>query len=125
MDSAAARQLLSHFKDDPSAMRDLRAIMDDPMTGIRNERLLDDQVLDAVARLMANGELIVMREWPVHGGAATQPQSSSQPDDSPAAHPATKKSQSPENPSLPNTDGVAQAQALQAAAASGAPFCDH
>jgi hypothetical protein len=125
LDPAAARMTLGQFKDDPSAMRDLRALLEDPMLGVPNDRLTDDQVLDRVARLVAGGEVMMIREWPMHGGAATQPQKSSQPDDSPATPPQSRKSDPPENPTLPNTNGAAQAAALSAAAASGAPFCDH
>ena len=125
LDPASARLLLGQFKDDPSAMRDLRALLEDPMVGIPNDRRNDDQVLDAVARLVAGGEVLMVREWPMHGGAATQPQKSSQPDDSAATPPQSRKSEAPENPTLPNTNGAAQAAALSAAAASGAPFCDH
>lgn len=126
-DQAAARMTLGQFKDDPIGMRDLRAILDDPMTGIQNARLTDDQVLDAVARLVASGELIAVREWPVHGGAATQPQSSNQSEQQEASPaPASHSQPPPENPTLPsNTDGSTQAAALAAAASSGAPFCEH
>jgi hypothetical protein len=126
LDPAAARLLLGQFKDDPSAMRDLRALLEDPMLGIPNDRRNDDQVLDAVARLVAGGEVLMVREWPMHGGAATQPQKAGQADDAtPATPPQSRKSEPPENPTLPNTNGAAQAAALSAAAASGAPFCDH
>jgi hypothetical protein len=127
LDPAAARLVLGQFKDDPIAMRDLRALLEEPVLGIRNARMTDDQVLDAVARLIAGGEVLLAREWPVHGGGANPPQASDQPDDSTPATPApSTKSQSPENPSLPsNTDAATQAAALAAAAASGAPFCEH
>lgn len=125
LDPAAARMVLGQFKDDPSAMRDLRALLEDPMLGIPKDRRSDDQVLDAVARLVAGGEVLMVREWPMHGGAATQPQKSGQADDATATPPQSRKSEPPENPTLPNTNGAAQAAALSAAAASGAPFCDH
>lgn len=126
-DPASARLVLGQFKDDPSAMRDLRALLEEPMLGIPNARLADDQVLDAVARLVAGGEVLLLREWPVHGGSANPSQTSGQPADStPATPPPITKSNPPENPSLPsNTNGGAQAAALAAAAASGAPFCEH
>ena len=127
LDPAGARLVLGQFKDDPSAMRDLRALLEEPMLGIPNARLTDDQVLDAVARLVAGGEVLLAREWPVHGGSANPPQASSQPDDSTPPTPvASKKSQAPESSSLPsNTNAATQAAALTAAAASGAPFCEH
>jgi hypothetical protein len=119
--------LLSHFKSDLSAMRDLRALLADSNTGTPNPRLTDDEVLVGIARLLASGELMLVREGPMQGGAATQATTSSQSDTPPASPPpASSKSQAPENPGLPpNTDGAAQAAVLAAAAASGAPFCSH
>ncbi len=126
-DPKAGKRLLEQFKGDPSAMRDLRALLDESMQGFTNSRMSDDQVLEGISRLLGSGELIMVREWPVHGGSAAQPQAAApgdQPQASPA--PATSKSQPPENPTLPsNTNGAAQAQALQSAAQSGAPFCSH
>src|SRR5262249_24469544 len=112
LDPAAARMVLGQFKDDPRAMRDLRALLEDPMLGVPNDRLTDDQVLGAGAPQVAGGEVLMVREWPMHGGSATQPQKSSQPDASPATPAQSQKSQPPEDPTLPNTNGAAQAAAL-------------
>jgi hypothetical protein len=125
-DDSAANLLLAQFKGDPSAMRDLRALLTESGTGIPNTRLTDDHVLAGVARMLASGELVLVKEGPMLGGSGTQ-ESSSQPDAPPPSPPATaSRSQAPENPSLPpNTDGAAQAAVLAAAAANGAPFCSH
>jgi hypothetical protein len=126
-DDEAARRLLAQFNGDLSAMRDLRALLAESNSGIPNTRLTDDQVLAGIARLLASGELMLVREGPMQGGSTSQAGTSSQPDAPPASAPATaSKSQTPENPSLPaNTDGAAQAAVLAAAAAGGAPFCAH
>jgi hypothetical protein len=125
-DDEAAHMLLTQFKGDPSAMRDLRALLAESGTGIPNTRLTDDLVLVGIARMLASGELLLAREWPMQGGSGAQADAATQPDAPPASAPAApSKSQAPENPSLPNTDGAAQAAALAAAAASGAPFCAH
>ena len=126
-DPKAGKRLLEQFKGDPSAMRDLRALLDESLQGFTNSRMTDDQVLEGISRLLAAGELIMVREWPAHGGAATQPQASSAGDDQKASPPpAASKSQPPESQTLPsNTDGAAQAAALQNAAQNGAPFCSH
>lgn len=125
----SARLVLGQFKDDPGAMRDLRSLLDDSATGVQNSTLTEDQVLDAVARLVAGGDLIMAREWPLRGGTSGQEASGSGEDDQPSdpsPSSGSGKSQAPENPSLPSsTDGAAQAAALAAAASSGAPFCEH
>lgn len=123
----AGKRLLEQFKDDTSAMRDFRALLDESLQGFTNSRMSDDQVLEGISKLLSAGELIMVREWPAHGGSATQPQASAAGGDQPAQRPvASSKSQAPENPSLPaNTNGAAQAAALSSAAENGAPFCSH
>jgi hypothetical protein len=122
----AAELILAQFRGDPSAMRDLRALLAESGSGLSNRRLTDEQVLAGVGHMLASGELLLVREWPMLGGSG-QTEASSQDEAPPAPAPASpSKSQAPENPSLPpNTDGAAQAAVLAAAAESGTPFCSH
>jgi hypothetical protein len=125
-DGPSARLILQQFKDDPGAMRDFRAVLDEAGLGIPNTRTMDTQVIESVARLIASGEVVLVREWPAQGGNAVQKIEPPSPDLGPsAAAGASSKAQEPENATLPNTDGALQAAALQAAAADGAPFCGH
>ena len=122
----AAELILAQFRGDPSAMRDLRALLAESGSGLSNSRLTDEQVLAGVGHMLASGELLLVREWPMLGGSG-QTEASTQDEAPPAPAPASpSKSQPPENPSLPpNTDGAAQAAVLAAAAESGTPFCSH
>lgn len=126
-DASAGRPPLTQFAGDPGAMNDLRALLEDSAVAPPDTPLTDSGVLEGIARLLDSGELLLLRDGPVHGGSATQPDSG--PSSTPAGSPATAasaKSQTPENPSLPaNTDSAAQASSLAAAASSGAPFCAH
>ncbi len=122
------QQFLPQFKGDPSAMRDLRALLEESSLGEPNVNLPDDDVLFGIGRLLESGELIVVRAFPAHGGNAAQPDRSSQ-QNAPATSPGPASGSNappPENPTFPsNTDGGAQASTLSAAAADGAPFCAH
>lgn len=126
-DGKAAQLLLDQFKGDTGAMRDLEALLAESDIGIPRASLTSDQLLGEIARMLASGDLMLVREGPVQAGSGGQPGATSQPAGPPPSSPATaSKSQAPENPSLPpNTDGAAQASALAAAAASGTPFCAH
>ncbi len=126
-DDKAAQSLLEQFRGDLGAMRDLEALLAESDALIPQARRTGDQVLVEIARKLASGELMLVREGPMQGGSGAQPGASSQPAAPPPSSPTTSsKSQAPENPSLPpNTDGAAQAAALAAAAASGTPFCAH
>lgn len=125
-DDEAAQLILTQFRGDPSAMRDLRALLAESGSGLSNACLTDEQVLAGAGHMLASGELVLVREWSKLGGSG-QTEASSQDAAPPPPPPAsTSKSQAPENPSLPpNTDGAAQAAALAAAAANGTPFCSH
>ncbi len=126
-DENISTRFLAQFRGDPSAMRDLRSLLMETSRGLTNTLLNDDQVLIQIAHLMAAGELIVAREWPIHGGSATQPEVADSADEpEPAAAPRSSNSQGPESSTFPpNTNGAGQASTLAAAAASGAPFCSH
>jgi hypothetical protein len=121
-------QFLSQFKNDPSAMYDLRRILAETFPGISLAMLTDDQVLAGIAKLTAAGELVIAREDTEHGGSATQPVAGQQgpPPASTAQPSSSSKSQAPESPSLPsNTDPASQAGALAEAAAMGAGVCPY
>jgi hypothetical protein len=122
----AAQLILAQFRGDPSAMRDLRALLSESGSGLSNRRLTDEQVLAGVGHMLASGDLLLVRDLPMLGGSG-QTEAASQDQAPPAPAPASpSKSQAPENPSLPpNTDGAAQAAVLAAAAESGTPFCSH
>jgi hypothetical protein len=126
-DDKAAQLLLEQFRGDTGAMHDLEALLAESDTGLPQARLTSDQLLGEIARMLASGELLLVREGPVQAGSGSQLGATSQPAAPPPSSPTTSsKSQAPENPSLPsNTDGAAQAAALAAAAASGTPFCSH
>jgi hypothetical protein len=123
----AARLVISQFKGDVAAMRDLRAVLLSRSLGIPNSRLTDDEVLDQAAKLFASGDLSLISGEVMPGGGAGQRDSASTAPQAPAASPAVRSSsQQPENATLPsNTNGAQQAAALAAAAQSGAPFCAH
>lgn len=122
-DSAHAMQFLAGFKADPVAMAGLRHLLAERDWLHTPSRMNDDDVLKAVAALLARGELVAGLEWkprvsaPVEPGAADAPASPA-----PSREPAAGE---PE----PNTfgashDGAAQAAALIAAAETGVPFCE-
>ena len=59
--------------DDPAAMSDLRAMVAERNQEIsRNPPLSDDEVKNWIIRWLASGELLLARDWPPPGGAATQ-----------------------------------------------------
>jgi hypothetical protein len=117
---------LDQLRDDPVAMGDLRALESESPTHDSEAQLTDDALLAQLENLLDSGALIALRDGPARGGSVTQPESGTASNDSPAASPApASRQQPPENPTLPPTNGAAQASSLAAAAASGAPFCEH
>jgi hypothetical protein len=120
------KRFLPQFKDDPSAMRDLRALFEESTPADDKRQSNDNEVLAGIARLLDSGELLVVKDWVSHGGNATKPEGAKPgPPGGTAPGPASK-SQQQEDPTFPpNTNGAAQAGTLTDAAASGAPFCDH
>lgn len=71
-DIESCRRFIDEVKDDPAAMRNLRAVVAERNQEIRRDRSLsDDEVKDWIVRLLASRELLLAREWPPHG-AATQ-----------------------------------------------------
>jgi hypothetical protein len=111
---------LAQFKSDPSAMHDLRSILAHKYPGIPLSKLSDDQVIDAISRLVAAGELLIAREEPRHGGSAKQPDIPPDPPPGPSPSPSGPVGPPPEPPSLPpNLDPAALLAALLAAALAG------
>lgn len=68
----AAIGFLLPFKKDPTAMVDLRAILDASSAGFRGKRLSNDEVLKGVAKLLWSGEVFASSDPVRHGGAAKQ-----------------------------------------------------
>jgi hypothetical protein len=124
---AFGQRLVGQFKADPGAMRDLRALVGDSFYGIPNTRLTADQIVAAVARMVASGELVIVRDMPEHGGSATQADVPGDPPPEQSSAPQRgSRSQEPDPPTFPsNCNPGAQAAAMSAAAARGAPFCEH
>jgi hypothetical protein len=120
------KRFLPQFLGDPSAMRDLRALLDESTGADSQRQTTDNEVMAGIARLLESGELLVVKDWVSHGGNATKPESAT-PGPPPGNSPGpASKSQQEEDPTLPpSTDGAAQAGSLTNAAASGAPFCEH
>ena len=47
------QQFLPQFQDDPGAMRDLRALLEESSLGMSDTHLRDDEVLFGIGRLLA------------------------------------------------------------------------
>jgi hypothetical protein len=120
-------QFLSQFKNDPSAMYDLRRELAESSPGVYPASLTDDQVLAGAARLLGAGELLIAREELRQAGSGGQPGASQEAPASSAPAPSSSpKAPPPESPTFAsNTNAAAQAAALAAAAATGAGFCPH
>jgi hypothetical protein len=121
-DVKAGRVMMELFKDDPAAIRELRKMIIEsgPSPGI----LEDVQVLETMAHLLAKGELILVRDYPMQGGNAVTSGKSSESDAPPPSAPvSTAKTSAPEDPTFPpDSDGASQASNLQNAAQTGQPF---
>jgi hypothetical protein len=127
-DRAFALQFLARFQRRPLAMAHLRALLRERYRA--HAQLSDDALLAEIAALLRTGELTVGYISHLSGGTSgsdseqTQPVRRAAPEAAPArAAPASKEEQE-EAPTFANHDGVAQADALRAAAANGVPFCE-
>jgi hypothetical protein len=132
MDRNQALDLLRRSKSDIWAQASLRSVVAKRSASTTLTRFNDDQILEAVADLIASGELVLVRTGDraigrkgdsVPGGTA---KSDAAPP--PAPRPASQ-SVAPPPPVDPkvysaNVDPVAQAAANQQAAQQGAPFCE-
>jgi hypothetical protein len=132
MDRNQALALLRRSRSDAWAMASLRSVVEKRMPPATLARWSDDQVLEAVADLIASGQLLLVRTGDhtvarrgdtVLGGGA---KSAAPPP--PAPRPASQSQAPPasvESKIFPaNIDPVAQAAANQQAAQQGAPFCE-
>jgi hypothetical protein len=133
MDRNQALDLLRRSKSDIWAQASLRTVVAKRSAPTTLTRLNDDQILEAVADLIASGELVLVRtgdhaagrkgDTVLAGGA----KSAAPPP--PPPRPASQSS-SPPPPVDPkvfpaNVNAAAQAAAMQQAAQQGAPFCEH
>ena len=132
MDRNQALSLLRRSKSDIWAQASLRSVVAKRSAPTTLTRFSDDQVLEAVADLIASGELVLVRTGDhvigrkgdtVLGGGA---KSAAPPP--PAARPASQSVAPPPPVDArvysANVDPVAQAAVNQQAAQQGAPFCE-
>lgn len=126
-DGKSTQQFLSQFRNNYYAMCGLRALLSESRQWIDASRFTADQVLAEVSRLILAGDLgVALRPYEYYLGTSST-QLSGAPPPLPASSPlAASKFEESEPPTFPNDlNGVIQAAALSAAAASGAPFCPH
>jgi hypothetical protein len=126
-DGRSIRQFLSQYKDDPFAIGSLRGLLGETRQLIDVSRLTSDQLLAGIAHLILTGKLgvaIAPRDFSI---GVNDIDKSPDPLPTQAGTPVSSTpSQEPESATLPpDLNAVAQAAALSAAAASGAPFCPH
>jgi hypothetical protein len=126
-DGRSIRQFLSQYKDDLYAMGNLRGLLGERRRWIDVSRFTGDQLLAEIAHLILIGELgvaIAPRSFSIGVDEVDKTGDSPPP---PAGAPVSStRSEEPESATLPpDLNAVAQAAALSAAAASGAPFCPH
>jgi hypothetical protein len=126
-DGRSIRQFLSQYKDDLYAIGNLRGLLGEKRQWIDVSRFTIDQLLAEIAHLILIGELgvaIAPRDFSIGIGKVDKPPG---PPPTPSGYPVSATpSEEPESATLPpDLDAVAQAAALSAAAASGAPFCPH
>jgi len=126
-----ALQLLRRSQSDIWAQAALRTVVEKRTPPTTLPRLNEDQVLEAVADLIASGELVLIRtgdhaigrtgDTVLGKGAQSAPAAPPPPRQPAQAAPAAAQ-----DPKIfpPDTDPVTQAAALQAAAQQGAPFCE-
>ena len=106
-------------------MRDLRAILEESSLELPWRASPTIRFWPEYTRLLGSGELLIAAGLPMHGGAATQAEVSSQPAAAPAPALASSSKGQPSDPvTFPHDlNGAAQAAALTQAAASGAAVC--
>jgi len=133
MDRNQALNLLRRSKSDIWAQASLRTVVAKRSAPTTLTRLNDDQILEAVADLIASGELVLVRTGDHAAGlkgdtvlAQTAKGAAPPP---PAARPPSQSASAPQPVDASvfpaNIDPVAQAAANQQAAQQGAPFCEH
>jgi hypothetical protein len=129
MDRNQALNLLRRSQSDIWAQASLRSVVERRMAPTTLTRLNDEQVLEAVADLIASGELVLVRTGDhtvARKGDTVLGKTAKSAAPPPAARPASQSSAPPPSDSRvfsANIDAVAQAAANQQAAQQGAPFC--
>jgi len=126
-DGRSIRQFLSQYKDDLFAIGSLRGMLGETRKSIDVSRLTIDELLGEIAHLILIGKLgvaIAPRSFSI---GVNDVDKSADWAPTPTGVPVSSRpSEEPESPTLPSDlNAVAQAAALTAAAASGAPFCPH
>jgi hypothetical protein len=125
-DRTLTLQFLAKFRGDPGTIARFRSLLVQQHQGASLYRLSDDEVFAGIATLLGSGELIVGFRSHQFGSFKNQDDGASPPSEGPA--PPPPRSTSPpvehEEPTFANHDAAAQAAALKAAAATGAPFCE-
>jgi hypothetical protein len=119
-----ASRFLAKFKNDTAAMAGFRKLAG-AGAGV-GRGLSDQQVLQAIARQMVSGQLLIAEQ---RGLVDKGHLSGKAPEASPEPPPRERQSEAAATPDDPETfepdhDGVAQANVLIAASASGVPFCE-
>jgi len=124
-DGLSTQQFLTQFKNDTYAIAWLRGLLSQSRQWIGASRLTGDQVLAEVARLLLSGELgVALIPRPLSTGSNSAERTGDPPPVAAGPPLPVTKMEEPEPPTFPpDLNGVIQAAALAAAAASGAPFC--
>lgn len=122
-DMHSAVQFLNRFRSDSVAMDSFRRQVLTKGTNASASKLPDEEVIQSLARMMARGEVLVAlpnRERRPDTLNAEQPEAKSEA----PKETKTKEAVADEPTFESNHDGVAQADVLRAAAATGIPFCE-
>jgi|HubBroStandDraft_1064217.scaffolds.fasta_scaffold314062_2 hypothetical protein len=124
-DGRSIQQFLSQYKDDLYAMDALRGLLGETRQWVDVSRLTSDQALAEIAHLILAGRLgVAIAPRPFSIGVSEVDKSADLPPAPAGAPVSSTPSEEPEPATLPpDLNAVAQAAALSAAAASGAPFC--
>jgi hypothetical protein len=130
MDRNQALHLLRRSQSDTWALASLRSVVEKRLAPTTLTRLNDEQVLEAVADLIASGQLVLVRTGDHtvarKGDTVLGKTAKSAAAPPPAPRPASQSAPPPpiDSKVFPaNIDAVAQAAANQQAAQQGAPFC--
>jgi hypothetical protein len=130
MDRNQALHLLRRSQSDTWALASLRSVVEKRLAPTTLTRLNDEQILEAVADLIASGQLVLVRTGDHtvarKGDTVLGKTAKSAAPPPPAPRPASQSAPPPpiDSKVFPaNIDAVAQAAANQQAAQQGAPFC--
>jgi len=130
MDRNQALHILRRSQSDTWALASLRSVVEKRLAPTTLTRLNDEQILEAVADLIASGQLVLVRTGDHtvarKGDTVLGKTAKSAAPPPPAPRPASQSAPPPpiDSKVFPaNIDAVAQAAANQQAAQQGAPFC--